>query len=1191
MNRILAALLLLPSLVVAQERAPRNPKTTAEASDYKSTTRHADVLAFCRELATGAPTVARVDSMGKSAEGRDLPVLVLSKGEKGTKPVVFLLGNIHAGEVDGKEALLAFARSVVTGPDKVLLDDLVILVAPIFNADGNERIARDTRAHQVGPEEGVGTRENAAGLDLNRDFVKLESPEVRALVKALRTWNPAVFVDTHTTNGSYHRHTLTYDGPRHPNVGARRIDFGNGLLIPGAAARLQATTGFVPAPYGSFDKERTAWETYQATARYGVQYAGLRGCIPVLSESYAYASFADRVKASHEFVRGVCYEAATRKKELLTAVKDQSPQERIVLRTKLTAEPEPRTILGYVEDPQTRKPGPNASPRDYSVKLLSRMEPTLEVMRPAAYLLPPSLTNVVEILQRHGVAVSELREDIELDVEAYTVTKIDRAPREFQKHTLTSVEAASHRDTRRIPAGTVVVKATQPLGTLAALLLEPQSEDGLVAWNFFDAALAPEREFPVLRLPTDVPLTTGAVRPLAEERKMNRALDMAAQFGDPPLPSFGGSPVSGLAWLPDGEHFMQQKGGKFWKVHARSGRAEPYVDSKKLASSLKAIPGVDDDWIEQNSRWSSYPMNPARTGALIEREGDLYFAHFDGTPAVRLTKSPGNKELTTFSPDGQHVAFVRGGNLFAVDVATQTEKQLTTDGGGHILNGKADWVYFEEIFDRDHHAYWWSPDSKHIAFLHFDDAPVSAFAVINHLPTKLNVENTPYPKAGDPNPLVSLGVVGLGGEAPKFVNFANTDRKDFLISRVGWKPDGKEVYCYAQNRTQTWLDVCTASTSGGTANVLLRDTTRAWVDDTGPLHFLPDGSFLYASDRSGYRHLYRFRADGNLMHPISRGEWETHKVAKVDADTGWVYFTATKDSPHGSSVCRARLDGTAIQRLSPDGGTHAASVSPNGKLFIDTCSSLAAPTQVVLRASDGSVVRQLDTNPVYAREEFRWGKVEPVEIPLADGFTLWGTITYPVDFDASKKYPVWIKTYAGPHSTSITDSWAGGRADDHVLASLGIVVFRVDPRSASGQGQQSAWTAYRKLGVQELKDLESAVDWLAKNKWVDATRVGLSGHSYGGYITAYALTHSKKFCAGVSGAPVTDWKNYDSVYTERYMGLPQENKDGYRASSVVAAAKNLHGKLLLLHGLMDDNVHVQNSVQFIHELQRASTLR
>lgn len=1188
MKRLLAALmLLLPPLVAAQEKAPLAlPKTTAEATDYRATTRHADVVAFCRALAAAAPDVTRLESLGRSAEGRDLPLLVLSKGEKAGKPVVLLIGNIHAGEVDGKEALLGFARSTVSGPDKVLLDDLVILIAPIFNADGNERIARGTRADQVGPEEGVGTRENAAGLDLNRDFVKLESPEARALVKAMRKWNPAVFVDAHTTNGSYHRHTLTYDGPRHPNAGARTIDFGNGLLIPGAAARMQSATGYVGAPYGNFDKEHKTWTTYKATPRYAVQYAGLRGCIPVLSESYAYAPFRDRVKASQEFIRGICYESAARKKELLAAVKVE-PQQRIALRTKLAPTAESRTILGYVEDPETHKPGPNPSPRDYTVRLVSRMEPTLEVLRPAAYLFPPTLAGVVEILQRHGVQVQELREDIELDVETYTVDKVGRAPRDFQKHALTSVEASPRRDTRRMPAGTVVVKTAQPLGTLAALLLEPQSEDGLVTWNFFDAALAPEREFPVVRLPADVPLTTGAVRPLADERTMNRRLDLASQFGDQPAPGFGGNPVGGLAWLPDGEHFLQQKGGKLWKVHARSGRAEPSVETAKLAASLKAIPGADDDWVELTSRWNTYPMDPARTGALIQREGDLYLAHFDGSPAVRLTKSAGAKELTTFSPDGRHIAFVRGGNLFAVDLATQTEKQLTHDGGGSVLNGKADWVYFEEIFDRNHHAYWWSPDSKHIAFLRFDDAPVSAFAVVNHLPTKLNVENTPYPKSGDPNPLVQLGVVGLGGEAPKFVRFAGTDPKDFLISRVGWKPDGKEVYCYAQNRTQTWLDVCFAPTGGGTAGVVLRDTTRAWVDDTGPLHFLPDGSFLYASDRSGFRHLYRYRADGLLLHPVTRGEWEVRQVARVDADTGWVYFTATKDAARGASVCRARWDGTALQRLSNDGGTHSVSFSPDGELFIQTCSSLTEPTRVTLRAEDGSLVRTLDTNPVYVREEYRWGKVQPVEIPLADGFTLWGTLTYPVDFDPAKKYPVWVKTYAGPHMPSITDNWASGRADDHVLASLGIVVFRVDPRSASGQGRQSAWAAYRKLGVQELKDLESAVDWLAKNPWVDATRVGLSGHSYGGYMTAYALTHSTKFCAGVSGAPVTDWRNYDSVYTERYMGLPQENKDGYKASSVVAAARRLHGKLLLLHGLMDDNVHVQNSVQLIHELQRA----
>jgi dipeptidyl aminopeptidase/acylaminoacyl peptidase len=230
----------------------------------------------------------------------------------------------------------------------------------------------------------------------------------------------------------------------------------------------------------------------------------------------------------------------------------------------------------------------------------------------------------------------------------------------------------------------------------------------------------------------------------------------------------------------------------------------------------------------------------------------------------------------------------------------------------------------------------------------------------------------------------------------------------------------------------------------------------------------------------------------------------------------------------------------------------------------------------------------VDTNPVYRREEYRFGKYELVQIKTPDGFVLEGSILKPADFDPRRRYPVWFMTYAGPHAPTIHDTWAGGRVADEVKAQMGFIVFRCDPRSASGKGACSTWTAYRQLGVQELKDIETAIRWLTQHPYIDAARIGMSGHSYGGFMTAYALTHSKLFAAGVAGAPVTDWRLYDSIYTERYMNTPQENPKGYNATSVIKAAANLHGKLLLLHGLIDDNVHVQNTVQLVDALQRAN---
>jgi dipeptidyl aminopeptidase/acylaminoacyl peptidase len=319
---------------------------------------------------------------------------------------------------------------------------------------------------------------------------------------------------------------------------------------------------------------------------------------------------------------------------------------------------------------------------------------------------------------------------------------------------------------------------------------------------------------------------------------------------------------------------------------------------------------------------------------------------------------------------------------------------------------------------------------------------------------------------------------------------------------------------------------------------------------------------------------------------LTDGRWEVKTIERVDEASGDVYLTGTKASATGNHLLLANLNGDDVQVLSPPKTTHRIDLAPAGTLYIDRQSDDATPTQTILRQLRAKPVRILDTNPTYERERYTFGKYERTQVKLADGFELEAAITYPPDFHPLNRYPVWILTYAGPHAPTVRDGWGTGRVFENVLAANGVVVLRIDPRSASGKGAESAWTCYKKLGVQELKDLEEAVDWIGKNPWADTSHVGISGHSYGGFMAAYALTHSTKFSAGIAGAPVIDWGFYDTIYTERYMGLPDENKDGYEQTSVLKAAKNLHGKLLLCHGLIDDNVHPQNSLKLIDALQK-----
>ena len=1184
-------LLVAALALVASPGVCAPPRTVAESSGYTATSKDADVIAFCEAVATPGAT-ATLSYFGTSHDGRKLPLLVLAdppvasaaEAAQSGKLVVLAFANIHAGEVDGKEALLALARDW-TQKKQPLLKDLVVLLVPNLNADGNDKFGKH-RPDQNGPPQ-VGTRENAQGHDLNRDFVKLESPEVRALVQLVTTWNPALVIDCHTTNGSKHRHTLTYDGPRYPSDADLAL-WTDGTFFPAVAKKVKAATGVDIAPYGSFDKERTKWETYPASPRYSTQYLALRGTVGVLSESYSHAPFKERVDATKAFVTA-CFEvAAAKRKELVKLVAPATPT-RVPLRTKTGAFPTKLTIFGFEEIDKEGNRIATDRHKAYALDYMARVTPTEFAELPFAYLVPAEARGVIDTLQRHGVKLEELREDIDLDAAAFTVARVETRDGGNPKRTyFTDVGGGWKRQPRRVPAGTVVVKTAQPLGALAAYLLEPRSEDGLTTWGFFARATLPGKEFPVQRLTQAYPMALGAVRPLPEKRAANKPITESLLFGRGGGFTFGlaGSPVTTGDWL-DGEHFLQVKESKLLKVEARTGRSVPFADPAKIKKSLAALKAVSVATADKLSKATSFRTNPARTAFLFDIDFDLGLAYFDGTPAVRLTKSVGTKEHVSFAPDGKRVAFVRGGNLFAVDVEKQQEKQLTTDGGKTVVNAKGDWVYEEEIFNRNGKAYWWSPDATRLAFLRLDDTPVKTFNLVDLSTTRGRLESYPYPKPGDANPLVQIGVACADGGKPAYLDMAAYKPDDTLIARVGWVGQSNRVFAYVQNRTQTWLDFVVWETPDAKPKVLFRDATKAWIDDPGEPHFLAGGTFIFPSERSGWKHLYHYAADGKLLAQLTTGEWEVKEVLRVDAKEQAVYFTATSAGATGTDLCRVRVGGET-ERLLANGQTHRVAFAPRGPLFIDRATDTATPTRAAVRAVGSSTARTLDTNPVYERDEYKFGKYERVKIALKDGFVLEGAITYPPDFDRSKKYPVWLFTYAGPHAPTVRDEWGGGHILEQSLATSGVIAFRVDPRSASGKGAQSAWACYKQLGVQELRDLEEAVAWLAARPYIDATRVGISGHSYGGFMAAFALTHSTTFSAGIASGPVTDWTLYDTIYTERYMLTPKANPDGYAKSSCVAAAKNLSGRLLIVHGMMDDNVHVQNSVQLIAALQKAN---
>ncbi len=656
---------------------------------------------------------------------------------------------------------------------------------------------------------------------------------------------------------------------------------------------------------------------------------------------------------------------------------------------------------------------------------------------------------------------------------------------------------------------------------------------------------------------------------------------------------FNGDTPTGLAWVDD-RHYMHRRtrpdatGARLMRVDADTGESEPLYDVRELESALTAVPGVTRDDARRVARQPGHLLNAGRSALVLELANDLFYYEFGETRAFRLTRTPEPELEPSFSPDGRLVAFVRDHDLMVVDVARRREYALTTDGSAAIRNGHLDWVYQEEIYGRGQfRGYWWSPDSSRLAYLRLDDSAVPTYAVVDHIPYHPDVEEWAYPKAGDPNPTVRLGIVRSAGGATTWTDLDRYTVSDPLIVDVGWTADSGHVVFQVQNREQTWLDLNLATAADGHVERLLRETTDAWVNVTGPPVWLEDGSFLWLSERSGWKHVYHVDAKGDVIRAVTSGPWEVRTLHGVDETAGVAYVSGTERSAIGSDVYSVRLDGSALTRLSETAGTHSVIFNPALTRYLDTWSDISTPPQVRLHAADGAVLRVVSENRVQLLDRYRLAEPEFIQVANRDGFVMEALIIKPPGFDPARQYPVYQHVYGGPHVQRVLDRWGQETLYWQLLAEHGIIVWVLDTSTASGKGAVSTWPVYQNFGALEMRDLEDGVAWLTAQPYVDATRIGIEGWSYGGYMVSYALTHSQRYVMGIAGGSVTDWRDYDSIYTERYMRMPQNNPDGYRKSSPRFSAADLHGALLLVHGSMDENVHMQNTLQFAYELQRA----
>lgn len=853
-------------------------------------------------------------------------------------------------------------------------------------------------------------------------------------------------------------------------------------------------------------------------------------------------------------------------------------------------------VLGYREyNEQGNRIEPTDEHHEYEVELVNDFTPTLTVTRPWAYLLPPEHENIAQHLQRHGIEVRIVRESMELDATAYRLDVVQQAGRAFQGHHMLDIPQVTPL-TRgvHVQPGWYLVMGAQDLGNLAANMLEPQATDSLASRNFFEGHIQEGGQYPVYRLEKQAPILTRTARPLEEERTQRKRITAEMVIDGRDAPRLNGEQGARYDWLDD-DHLSKTVPGfpGRYRVDAKTGRPIeeiPANDWQKAAQAIARLPSISNERANQIARQA---FSRKRDRPLIfEHQNDLYSVSADGQTAQRLTATPQREELWQLSPDNEFVAYISENDLWVVDLETRTNRALTTGGSDTIRNGKAGWLYYEELFGRNWNAYWWSPDSKNIAFLITDSSMVPQYTIVDNQRDDQVVEVERYARPGEPNPTVALAFVSREGGSVRLADLSAYDHGAFLISHVGWTPDGRHCVAHVQDRIQTWLDVLRISPDNPTPTRMFRETTQAWVTSPKDFIYLDDGSFLMFSERDGFKHLYHYTKEGRPIRQVTNGQWECRRVLHVDEQRGWIYFTGTPASPIGNDLYKIRLDGNDLTRLTHERGSHAVSLNPSATMFIDTWSSVNQPNKVALRSThDGALIRWLDTNPVYELDDYELAHIEHVRIPSSrEGVDLEAILHYPPGFDPSKKHPLWVMTYAGPGSPTVRDTWQGARTWEQLHASAGIVVLRVDPYAASGKGAQSAWTSYLNLGVGELKDLEEAVAWAIDQGWADPTRVGISGHSFGGYITAYALTRSDMFSAGIAGAPVTDWRHYDTIYTERYMSTPQANPQGYKRTSAIEAADQLQGRLLIAHGEIDDNVHPQNTMLLVAALQRADKL-
>jgi len=625
-----------------------------------------------------------------------------------------------------------------------------------------------------------------------------------------------------------------------------------------------------------------------------------------------------------------------------------------------------------------------------------------------------------------------------------------------------------------------------------------------------------------------------------------------------------------LGWVDD-SHFLLNK-----KEHADSPYKVFLVDCKTG---------------KQQPSNSNLLGKEKQESISVSIKKDDIFLEEEGKPSKQITKTAEVEINPTLSPDKKYIGFTRNNDLYTINIETGKESRLTNDGSNLILNGYASWVYFEEILGRRtrYRSFWWSPDSKKICFMRMDDTNVALFPIYSEAGQHGFSENTRYPKAGDANPTVRIGITSPDGGNVNWADFNEKD--DQYFGMPYWTPDSKNVLVQWMNRGQDNLKIFAVDPSTGNKKEIYDEIQKTWVDlddQGGRINFLNGNKgFIIKSDKDGWEQFYLHNNDGTLKNKITNGEHWSTDILYIDEVKNLIYFTSRKENSVRTDLYKVSLDGKVQQRLTFGDFTHAVDLSPNGSYFITRYSNSQTPDKIALADNKGKIITELGDSKGAAFDNIEIAKTEIIRIPSEDGlFQLPVRITWPLNYNSSASYPVMINIYGGPNAGTVRDGWQFN-GQTQWLAKEGLIQVSMDHRASGHFGKNGVNYMHRNLGKWELKDWITIVKWLRQHG-ADSSRVGIAGFSYGGYMTCMALTAGAGyFTHGLAGGSVTDWRLYDSHYTERYMDTPNENPDGYNAGSIMPHVEKYKGLIRIYHGTMDDNVHMQNSLQLIKKLQES----